>query len=78
MTAYRVNTLEKVLRDGNADRETTRILFAGFLDTFYMNPDRRQGMIDAEPGITGDHKTDAYMGAVGEYLARRWDLRVPA
>lgn len=44
---------------------------AGFLDDFYMNPDRRQAMI-------GYPKMDAYLAAVAEHLARRWDLDIPA
>ena len=35
-------------------------------------------MIDPEPPLTGSPYSDAYLGAVGEHLARRWDLRIPA
>lgn len=51
---------------------------AGFLDTFYMNPDRRQAMIDPEPPMIGYPKMDAYLAAVAEHLARRWGLGIPA
>lgn len=47
-----------------------------FLDEFYLSTER-QGMIDAEPGFTGIAWQDAYIGAVGEHLARRWGLVVP-
>jgi hypothetical protein len=35
-------------------------------------------MIGEEPGRTGEAFQDAYIGAVGEHLARRWGLEVPA
>jgi hypothetical protein len=50
-----------------------------FLDAFYTEPDpqHRQAMIDAEPARTGSERDDAYLGAVGEHLARVWGLRIP-
>lgn len=53
-------------------------LFAGFLDNFYIRPDRRQAMLDPEPDLTGDPILDASIGGIGEHLARRWHLRIPA
>ena len=50
---------------------------AGFLDTFYTNPDRRQAMIDPEPPLLDSPKMDAYLAAVAEHLARRWALDIP-
>jgi hypothetical protein len=35
-------------------------------------------MIGEEPGLTGVAFHDAYVGAVGEHLARRWGLDIPA
>ena len=35
-------------------------------------------MIAEEPGLTGVAFQDAYVGAVGEHLARRWGLDIPA
>ncbi|HEV2348498.1 MAG TPA: hypothetical protein VG028_01500 [Terriglobia bacterium] len=50
-----------------------------FLDEFYLSgPADRQRMIGEEPGLTGKPFQDAYVGAVGEHLARRWGLDVPA
>jgi hypothetical protein len=52
-----------------------------FLDTFYLDhPDklRQQRRIDDSPAIVGDAFVDSWIGAVGEHLARRWDLSVPA
>lgn len=51
-----------------------------FLDEFYMAyPDRElmQTMISTPPALTGDMFKDAYVGAVGEHLARRWGLYIP-
>ena len=50
-----------------------------FLDEFYPSgPLERQRMIGEEPGLTGVAFQDAYVGAVGEHLARRWRLDIPA
>jgi hypothetical protein len=50
-----------------------------FLDEFYpRGAAERQQMIGDEPGFTGDAFQDAYVGAVGEHLARRWGLDIPA
>jgi hypothetical protein len=48
-----------------------------FLDEFYGHPERRQGMIAAEPPRLVDKREHAMLGAVGEHLARRWGLVVP-
>ncbi len=73
----RPGTLVEVATEAMAGEQDFRIALAGFLDTFYMQPALRQSMIDAEPAITGTALTDAYIGAVGEHLARRWSLRIP-
>ena len=50
-----------------------------FLDEFYLaGPVERQRMIGEEPALTGVPFQDAYVGAVGEHLARRWGLEIPA
>jgi hypothetical protein len=48
-----------------------------FLDQFYLHPEQRQAMIDAEPALLPDERQHASLGAVGEHLARRWGLTVP-
>lgn len=73
----RPDTLAEVADAAEAGQKSFRIALAGFLDRFYTNPAERQQMIDAEPPITGTAITDAYLGAVGEHLARRWGLTVP-
>jgi hypothetical protein len=50
-----------------------------FLDEFYTSGRaERQRMIGEEPRLTGVTFQDAYIGAVGEHLARRWGLEIPA
>lgn len=50
-----------------------------FLDEFYPSaPSERKRMIGEEPRLTGVAFEDAYVGAVGEHLARRWGLEIPA
>jgi hypothetical protein len=49
-----------------------------FLDEFYLSgPSERQLMIGLDPGLTGVAFQDAYVGAVGEHLARRRGLDIP-
>jgi hypothetical protein len=51
-----------------------------FVDAFYLDhPDkiRQQRRLDDAPAIVGDAFIDAWIGAVGEHLARRWGLDVP-
>ena len=52
-----------------------------FIDVFYLDhPDkaRQQRRLNEPPAIVGDPFIDAWIGAVGEHLARRWNLEVPA
>jgi hypothetical protein len=72
---WRPNSLIDVAAE--ADEQSYRIAFSGFLDSFYSNPNRRQTMIEPEPPLTGDDRRDAYMAAAAEHLARRWGLRIP-
>jgi hypothetical protein len=51
-------------------------LVAEFLDEFYLHPENRQSMIAEEPRALGPLR-EAWLGAVGEHLARRWNLKVP-
>jgi hypothetical protein len=52
-----------------------------FCDEFYLDhPDKtaQQRRIDVVPEPVGDALADAWIGAVGEHLALRWGLKVPA
>jgi hypothetical protein len=68
---------EFVTRAKTGGEEDKHILMAGFLDNFYVRPERRQAMLDPEPELTGDPILDATIGGIGEHLARRWNLRIP-
>ncbi|KAB1075107.1 hypothetical protein [Methylobacterium planeticum] len=51
-----------------------------FLDAFYLADGervRQTGFIAEEPGLLGHARADAFLGGVGEHLARRWGLAVP-
>jgi hypothetical protein len=48
-----------------------------FLDEFYQHPKRRTAMIADEPVRLADSHEHAMLGAVGEHLARRWDVAIP-
>ena len=50
-----------------------------FGQAFYLEKDRaaRQAMLDPVPVPTRDPRDDAWLGAMGEHLAQRWDLEVP-
>lgn len=74
----RPDTLIEVVAATTANEDFWAPAMAGFLDTFYMEPERRQAMIDPEPPMSGDALRDAYLAAAAEHLARRWGLSIPA
>ena len=72
-------TLAEVARRSAADPDWDHHL-REFLDAFYgAHGDlRRQvAMVAEEPELLGDARADAFIGGVGEHLARRWGLPVP-
>jgi hypothetical protein len=74
----RPNTLAEVARRVSAGADFGPTL-SEFLDEFYINPPRRAAMIADEPPRLQDARDHALLGAVGEHLARRWNLpTVPA
>jgi hypothetical protein len=74
----RPNTLAEVARRVSSGAAFGPTL-SEFLDEFYMNPQRREAMIADEPPRLANTRDHALLGAVGEHLARRWNLaRVPA
>ncbi len=73
----RPNTLAEVAARVNAGAAFGPTL-SEFLDEFYGHPERRQAMIADEPARLADDREHAMLGAVGEHLARRWALAVPA
>jgi hypothetical protein len=79
MRLTRPGTLAEVLRLVRTENEEMRFCLAGFLDDFYADAARagRRARIEDDPGVTGDAKLDALMGAIGEHLCRRWNLGEP-
>jgi len=73
----RPNTLAEVAAKVNAGAAFGPAL-SEFLDEFYGHPERRQAMIADDPAPLADNREHAMLGAVGEHLARRWGLAVPA
>src|SRR5437763_12834040 len=74
----RPNTLAEVAARLRTDEQSLHVAIAGFLDSFYTQPGRRQAMIDPGPPLLGNPILDATIGGTGEYLARRWNLIIPA
>lgn len=73
----RPETLTEVL-DRIRKGEPRVIALCEFLDEFYTRPEDRPGMIAEDPGFLDDDIYDAWIGGVGEHLALRWGLHVPA
>jgi|ERR1700730_8634336 len=75
----RPGTLAQVLRLVRDEGEKLRYCLAGFLDQFYGDRDSatRFTRITDDPGRSGDARLDALFGAIGEHLARRWQLGPP-
>jgi hypothetical protein len=74
----RPGTLAEVARAVSAGRQSFNDALAEFLDEFYMRDERRAEMIAEEPPLMFEPRQDAYLGAVGEHLARRWRLPIPS
>ena len=73
-------SLAEAVRRVAEGRGALAVLLDEFLDAFYSETDavRRMAMIEDEPRRLGIERDDAYVGAVGEHLARRWGLAIPA
>lgn len=75
----RPHTLRAVVERARGDGDWDHHL-REFLDAFYGadgDPGRQAGFIAEEPGLLGDRRADAFLGGVGEHLARRWGLPIP-
>src|SRR5260221_14351677 len=79
MLLARPDTLAEVQRLVRVDREKLRFCLAGFLDQFYSvrDPASRYARISDDPGLSGEERLDALLGAIGEHLSRRWQLGPP-
>ncbi|MGF9761689.1 hypothetical protein AAII07_41520 [Microvirga sp. 0TCS3.31] len=62
------------------DGECFGLASGAFGQAFYREQDKavQQAMLDPAPIPTGDPGNDAWLGAIGEHLAQRWDLEVPS
>jgi hypothetical protein len=62
------------------DRDCFVLATSGFDEMFYLEEDKaaKQNMLDAVPIPIGGAKLDTRIGAMGEHLAQRWGLDVPA
>lgn len=81
MSLHRPSDLAQVVALTRAvDDEAFRMSIDEFADGFYLTADDhgRQAMLDGVPPSTGVPWRDAWTGAVGEHLASRWGLMVPA
>ena len=78
MRLIRPGTLAQVLQLVGSG-EKLRFCMAGFLDDFYADADpaSRMRRVADDPGLTEDGRMNALLGAIGEHLARRWNLRDP-
>jgi len=77
----RPQSLKEAVERIIAGEEEERIAIAEFLDTFYLCHGRiteQQAMLDAQPAASRRQPVDAYVGAIGEHLARRWGLNIPS
>ena len=78
---HRPQTLAEVARIVRASPADYAMPLDEFCDEFYLDhPDKaaQQLRIDPAPEPVGDALADAWIGSVGEHLALRWGLRVPA
>jgi hypothetical protein len=75
----RPHTLAEVARRRNAGEDFS-FLLREFLDEFYGEVRRGEAAacIADEPERLPDLREHASLGAVGEHLARRWNLAIPA
>ena len=75
----RPNTLAEAVESIQAG-SAQDVLLAEFVDAFDLakTDHERYALIEREPGLTGDSRLDALVGAIAEYLAKQRRLgRVP-
>lgn len=67
------------MRRARDEHDELRFCLAGFLDEFYADrvPATRRARLEVEPGLFGDERRDALIGAIGEHLCHRWGLGEP-
>jgi hypothetical protein len=72
-------SLAEIAALAREDGDCFGLASAEFGEVFYLEKDKaaRQAMLDPVPTPTGDPRNDAWLGAIGEHLAQRWELQVP-
>ncbi len=77
--ATRPGTLAELVNRAASGEQSLTVALHEFLDEFYLDPDveSRARRIEDEPPLLGSAQSDAFIGAVGEHLARRWKLGHP-
>jgi hypothetical protein len=78
---HRPQTLAEVARIVRTNPPDYAMPLDEFCDEFYLDhPDKaaQQRRLDPVPEPVGDALADAWIGAIGEHLALRWGLQVPA
>jgi hypothetical protein len=73
----RPRTLKEVVRRASRN-DDWRTPLSEFLDAFYAATGDRVTFVEDEPEVLHKDLADAFIGGVGEHLARRWDMAVPA
>ncbi len=73
-------SLAEVADVAREDGELFPLASLAFREAFYLvsGRDAQQAMLDPVPNPTGNARDDAWIGATGEHLAQRWDLKVPS
>ena len=76
----RPHTLAEVARRRNTGEQEFGEALREFLDEFYdtLRAGKAADLIGAAPEPIDDRRLHAFLGAVGEHLARRWNLPIPA
>src|SRR5258708_39439982 len=69
-------TLGEVVRRVKAGEQKFDPSLREFLDSFYVNPGKRQQAIEERPDSI-DAVHDAYVAAVAEHIARIYGLQIP-
>jgi hypothetical protein len=75
----RPGTLAEAVRRYKSGQQKFTVALGEFLDEFYMDADteRRYTRVEECPDLVEEDIFNAYIGAVGEHLVRRWNLGIP-
>ena len=73
---HRPGTLAEAVQRYKSGQQKFSVALGEFLDEFYMDTDAgsRYARVEEPPDLVEEYIFDAYIGAVGEHLVRRWNL----